>query len=269
MLTNIKRGSTLSNIGLWLLCLMLFTINIPLSAQIGPLIWEDNFDTLDPNVWVPDIGDGCNIGLCGWGNQELQSYQANNVYIEQVPGEPGNNALVLEARREQAGTRGFTSGKVTTQENLAIHYGLVEVRARVPDLDMGLWPAVWLLGTANLTWPAKGEIDMMEMGFSQSARDAQQATNSSVNTYVGANAFFSVPGGGVGNIASDVDYNQPYVAATPLNDRFITYRIYWEPTQLRFTVIDGTTEYDLYTNPLPLDPEGVHCAVYQAVFTCC
>ena len=257
MLTNIKRGSTLSNIGLWLLCLMLFTINIPLSAQIGPLIWEDNFDTLDPNVWVPDIGDGCNIGLCGWGNQELQSYQANNVYIEQVPGEPGNNALVLEARREQAGTRGFTSGKVTTQENLAIHYGLVEVRARVPDLDMGLWPAVWLLGTANLTWPAKGEIDMMEMGFSQSSRDAQQATNSSVNTYVGANAFFSVPGGGVGNIASDVDYNQPYVAATPLNDRFITYRIYWEPTQLRFTVIDGTTEYDLYTNPLPLDPEGV------------
>lgn len=243
----------------WLLALLLF-IAIPSIAQVGPVIWEDNFNSLNTNIWVPDIGDGCDQGLCGWGNQELQSYQADNVYIGDVPGEAGNKALILEARNENAGSRAFTSGKVTTSGNLAIHYGLIEVRVRVPDLEQGLWPAAWLLGTANLAWPAKGEIDIMEMGFSQEGRNLQEEPNSTVNNYVGANAFFPIPGGGVGNIAYDVEYNQPYVASTPLNDRFVTYRIYWEPTQIRFTVVDGGTEYDLYTNPFPIDPEGVTAA---------
>jgi len=240
----------------WLTVFLLIFQN-QIFGQIGPVIWEDNFNSLNNSIWAPDIGDGCDIGLCGWGNQELQSYQSDNVYIADVPGEPGNKALVLEARNQTAGSRAFTSGKVTTQGNLAIHYGLVEVRLRVPNLDTGLWPAAWLLGTTNLTWPAKGEIDMMEMGFSQAARNEQQEPNSTVNNYVGANAFFSTEDGGVGNIAYDVDYNQPYVSSTPINDRFLTYRIYWEPTQIRFTVIDGGTEHDLYTNPLPIDPEGV------------
>ncbi|GAA5043330.1 hypothetical protein GCM10011506_46660 [Marivirga lumbricoides] len=243
---------------LWLLCLFFFVGTS--YGQIGPVIWEDNFNSLNNNIWVPDIGDGCDKGLCGWGNQELQSYQSENVYIADVPGEAGNKALVLEARNQTAGSRAFTSGKVTTEGNLAIHYGLIEVRIRVPDLEQGLWPAAWLLGTSNLAWPAKGEIDMMEMGFSQEGRNQQQEPNSTVNNYVGANAFFPVPGGGVGNIAYDVDYNQPYVASTPLNDRFVTYRIYWEPSQIRFTVVDGGNEYDLYTNPFPIDPEGVTAA---------
>ncbi|PTB97369.1 hypothetical protein C9994_03280 [Marivirga lumbricoides] len=243
---------------LWLLCLFFFVGTS--YGQVGQVIWEDNFNSLNNNIWVPDIGDGCDQGLCGWGNQELQSYQSENVYIADVPGEAGNKALVLEARNQTAGSRAFTSGKVTTEGNLAIHYGLIEVRIRVPDLEQGLWPAAWLLGTSNLAWPAKGEIDMMEMGFSQEGRNQQQEPNSTVNNYVGANAFFPVPGGGVGNIAYDVDYNQPYVASTPLNDRFVTYRIYWEPSQIRFTVVDGGNEYDLYTNPFPIDPEGVTAA---------
>ncbi len=244
-----------------LVILGVIQINLTLvQAQVGSVLWEDNFNTLNNEVWVPDIGDGCDQGLCGWGNQELQSYQADNVYIGDVPGEAGNKALILEARNESAGSRAFTSGKVTTSGNLAIHYGLIEVRVRVPDLQQGLWPAAWLLGTSNLAWPAKGEIDIMEMGFSQEGRNQQLEPNSTTNNYVGANAFFPIPGGGAGNIAFDVDYNQPYVASTPLNDRFVTYRIYWEPTQIRFTVIDGGAEYELYTDPLPIDPEGVTAA---------
>ena len=69
-------------------------------SQIGPVIWEDNFNTFNTAQWTKDIGDGCNIGLCGWGNQELQSYEANNVYIGDVPGEAGNKALVLEAKNQ-------------------------------------------------------------------------------------------------------------------------------------------------------------------------
>ncbi|WP_445457052.1 family 16 glycosylhydrolase [Flavobacterium sp. HNIBRBA15423] len=237
-----------------------------LNAQIGPVIWEDNFNTFNNQLWTKDIGDGCNIGLCGWGNQELQSYEANNVYVADIPSEAGNKALVLEAKNEVSGSRGFTSGKINSDNKVAIHYGMIEVRVRVPNLTQGLWPAVWMLGTANLTWPTKGEIDMMEMGFSQAARDIQGETSSTTNNYVGANAFFPTPGGGVGNIAYDVNYNKPYVATTPLNDRFVKYRIYWEPTQIRFTVVDGNTEYDLYENPFPIDVNNPNTTPFTKPF---
>ena len=39
-----------------------------LSAQVGQILWEDNFDSLDGTIWSADIGDGC-PDLCGWGNQ--------------------------------------------------------------------------------------------------------------------------------------------------------------------------------------------------------
>ena len=69
-------------------------------ADVGKLLWEDNFNNLNPDVWHVDVGDGCDQGLCGWGNKELQWYGENNTYIADVPGEMGNKALVLEARNE-------------------------------------------------------------------------------------------------------------------------------------------------------------------------
>jgi beta-glucanase (GH16 family) len=162
------------------------------SAQIGPVLWEENFDTLDLNRWTVDVGDGCAQGLCGWGNQELQSYGETNVGIEAVPGEAGNFALVLEARDEVVGGSAFTSGKIQSQNKVAVQYGLVETRVRVPNVDTGLWPATWLLGTSTATWPAKGEIDMMEMGHAWAARDRQGYGSTPLNNYVGSNLIFYV-----------------------------------------------------------------------------
>ena len=225
-------------------------------GQIGPLLWADEFNNLDDGVWNRIQGDGCGIGLCGWGNAELQSYEPGNLSIAPVPGESGNSALVLEARRENSGSRAFTSGKVDSEGKLSVQYGLIEIRMRVPDLDTGLWPAAWLLGTANLTWPAKGEIDMMEMGHSAAAKEREGYAGVSSNRFVGANAIFPADDGSAASIAYDVNYSTPYVAATSMADRFVTYRLYWEPSQMRYTVIDNGQEYDLYTNPLPLDPDG-------------
>ncbi len=239
---------------LLLFCMLNSTITI---AQIGNVIWEDNFDTLNTDIWNPNEGDGCDIGLCGWGNAELQSYSANNVSIEAVPGEAGNNALVLEARRENIGSRAFSSGKVDSENNLSIQYGLIEVRMMAPTIETGLWPAAWLLGTANLTWPSKGEIDMMEMGHAAAERERLGFPNSDVNSYVGANAIFANEDGSVGSIAYDAGYNRPYLADTPLSNRFVTYRLYWEPTQMRYTIVDNGVEHDLYAAPLPIDPNGV------------
>jgi hypothetical protein len=66
-----------------LLCLALATVVAPASAQVGNLIWEESFDSLDN--WIIESGNGS----WGWGNGELQYYSADNVAIAEVPGEPG------------------------------------------------------------------------------------------------------------------------------------------------------------------------------------
>ena len=53
--------------------LCLFSFANPIRAQVGNLLWQENFDSLNQDLWTIDIGNGCDQGLCGWGNQELQS----------------------------------------------------------------------------------------------------------------------------------------------------------------------------------------------------
>ena len=57
------------------------------TAQLGEVIWEENFDNL--NNWLIETGNGS----WGWGNGELQYYSEENVSISEIPGEPGNNGL--------------------------------------------------------------------------------------------------------------------------------------------------------------------------------
>ena len=262
-----RFGLTMKKVAI-LLLFFLFTIN----AQDRDIIWEENFNNLDS--WMKVTGNGS----WGWGNGELEFYQEENVEITDVPGEPGNNALHITAREESGpgiidqwgNPLSYTSGKVTTKAKIAIKYGVIETRVRVPDLNLGGWPAVWLLGTANYNWPRGGELDMMEMGSRQVFRDLHDehnggngADNSTVNQVVGANAIFysddAVTPENPSGAASiswdpDDDYCRPYYNYDiPLNDRFVIYRMYWDDESIRFTVIDDSVEHDLYTNPFPID----------------
>ena len=230
--------------------------------EIGNVIWEDNFESLNPDYWNIDIGDGCEEDLCGWGNQELQSYQEDNVYIEEIDSEPGNYALVLEAKKEAVGNSEFTSGKVTTENKVAIKYGVVEVRMKAPDVSNGLWPAAWLLGINHreVGWPYCGEIDMMEMGHAASEQQAE-GFSGSANNFVRANLLWYASGACdienptcAASIAFDKYYTTPYTPSSALNNRFVTYRMYWNESQIRLTVVDGNNEHDLYTNPFPIGP---------------
>ena len=49
------------------------------------LVWSDEFDgeNIDESKWSFDIGDGCDRGICGWGNRELQYYtdDPENAYV--------------------------------------------------------------------------------------------------------------------------------------------------------------------------------------------
>lgn len=60
------------------------------------LVWSDEFNgtTLDFNNWEVQTGDGCAEGICGWDNNELQSYQADNLTV-------ANGTLTITAKNNE------------------------------------------------------------------------------------------------------------------------------------------------------------------------
>jgi beta-glucanase (GH16 family) len=121
------------------------------------LIWSDEFNidgAPDSNKWIYDIGKGEN----GWGNNEAQYYTQDkkNIHIE-------DGLLKIIAIKEDYKGGSFTSSRIKTQGKFDFKYGIIEVRARVPE-GKGTWPAAWMLGS-NITtvgWPQCGEIDIVE-----------------------------------------------------------------------------------------------------------
>ena len=122
------------------------------------VVWQEEFDGsgLNSSLWTHETGNGCTEGICGWGNNELESYtdDVENARLE-------NGKLIITAI-DQAGS--YTSARIKTQEKVELQYGRIDVRARLPR-GQGIWPAIWMLGE-NITtvgWPACGEIDIMEL----------------------------------------------------------------------------------------------------------
>ena len=127
------------------------------------LVWSDEFDgpagaPPDPANWTYDLGTGC-PGLCGWGNDELQTYtdRPENVSMD------GEGHLVITARRETLDDRDYTSARIRTEGLFTQQYGRFEARIKLPR-GQGLWPAFWMLGDdiRSVGWPRCGEIDIME-----------------------------------------------------------------------------------------------------------
>lgn len=94
----------------------------------------------------------------GWFNHEAQYYALRNATV-------ASGMLTIEARVERAsaapdyGNQAYTSAKLVSRRAFA--YGFYEVKARLP-CARGTWPAIWLLPSSG-SWPAAGEIDVMEM----------------------------------------------------------------------------------------------------------
>lgn len=203
------------------LAIILFIIfaTSPLTGQT--LVWEENFDgtTINPETWTFDFGDGCERGICGWGNQELQYYTSRpeNARIE-------DGSLVIEARRENFGGKEFTSARLKTIGRVQLKYGTLEARIKMPDLENGLWPAFWLLGATG-NWPASGEIDIMEMG------NASGIQQNLVNRRVGAAAHWE-------NNDSYAGYGEYYDVPADLNNDYHLYKMTWDSQFIRAYVDD-------------------------------
>jgi beta-glucanase (GH16 family) len=128
--------------------------------QSRKLVWADEFDqpgAPNPSKWDYDLGDGC-PDVCGWGNNEAQFYTSDpkNVRVE-------NGHLILEARKEQTGTKEYSSARIISKSKGDWRYGRIAVRAKLPRWR-GTWPAIWMLSTEWKYggWPVSGEIDIME-----------------------------------------------------------------------------------------------------------
>jgi len=125
----------------------------PTSYPGYQLAWSDEFDQtdLDTTTWNFDIGGG------GWGNNELQYYNQDNVAVDR-------GHLVITAKRENQGGRDYTSSRINTEGTVEFGFGRVDIRAALPR-GQGIWPALWALGAdfRDVGWPYCGELDIMEM----------------------------------------------------------------------------------------------------------
>lgn len=233
--------------GAILAAMVLFVLTGTTSAQT--VIWSEEFDSptaLENSVWSYDIGDGCDIGICGWGNAEFQQYTNDpaNVRVE-------DGHLVITALRHAGANPNddtFTSGRIKTQGKLTLRYGTVEARIQLPDLADGLWPAFWTLGNniSTVSWPACGEIDIFEMGSSGAIAE------NVINRRVASTAHWSD--------ANDnyAGYGLSYTSPTDLDGSFHIYRMEWTPSYIR-TFIDGIVIWTIgISNPANFGGEEFH-----------
>lgn len=237
------------------------------SPAIGQLLWSEEFNgpSLDASRWTATDGNGCQINLCGYGNQELEYYSPNNVSIADVPFEPGTRALAIRAQNQTVGSNVFTSGKIDTHNKVQVQYGMIEIRMSTPNIATGLWPAAWMLGTSPQTWPRNGEIDIMEMGHKTSVRAA--AGSPSANNFVGSNVITwqqaaCVPGNESCAASTAWQTKNWYVPTTSLANRFVTYRLYWTESEMRFTTVDNGVERNMYDAPLPVNSTALQAPFY-------
>ncbi len=195
-------------------------------AQCPNVVWEDEFtgSSLDLAKWNYQTGDGCAEGICGWGNNELQSYQEANVSVS-------NGTLKITARKERIRGSKYTSGRINTKGKADFTYGRFEALIKLPAGD-GLWPAFWMLSTQEPygSWPQSGEIDIME--FVAAKQDEVLGTIHYGDLYP--------------NNQSQGDTYRLSQGVFP--DGFHEFAIEWEPDEIRWFV-DGV----LYATKKPED----------------
>ncbi|WP_422103958.1 family 16 glycosylhydrolase [Winogradskyella sp.] len=197
------------------------------------LVWSDEFDSsvqaaVDDTKWYHQTF-GPNGGQ--WFNGEEQHYtdRLDNSFVE-------NGFLNVVAKSETLTQDGVTLNYTSARLNskFAFTYGRVDVRAKLPAGD-GTWPAIWTLGKnvnetgaywqtqgfGTTTWPACGELDIMEHGLG--------ATNH-VSCAIHTPSSF-------GNTIN----TQSFTLSDVAND-FHIYSMNWSPNQITF-MIDGVGYY--------------------------
>ncbi len=202
------------------------------------LVWYDQFDAgvLDSTIW--NLEDNAR----GGGNYEMQYYAPKNISFEEDS--TGVKCLVLNAIKENYKNRPATSARLNTNNKLAVQYGVIEARIKVPHTADGLWPAFWMLGANNapnmgnddsfeaavradsasgfVVWPKCGEIDILEMGH------ADGIANGIQDRYFNGACHW----GEEVNNGAYPNHVMNYTADETLQDDFHLYSLVWTPDSI-------------------------------------
>ena len=120
------------------------------------LVWQDEFEgtsnQLNAADWTHEVQNS------GWVNHELQNYVNHKTPEGQLVTEVKNGTLRITARKENGK---IYSGRVYAKVKQGWTYGYIEASIKLPK-GKGTWPAFWMMPVNFRSWPADGEIDIME-----------------------------------------------------------------------------------------------------------
>jgi beta-glucanase (GH16 family) len=202
-----------------------------IDVEYTDLVWADEFETdgaINSTNWfhqtqLPAGGS--------WFNGEEQHY-TNRIENSFVNSDNLNIVAIKENFTDQGETKQYTSARLNSK--FAFTYGRVDVRAKLPSGN-GTWPAIWTLGKninesgaywqtqgfGTTSWPACGEIDIMEHGLG-----VVNHTSSALHTPSSSG-------------------NTQNVASQEISDVAANWHIYsmnWSPNQITF-LVDGVGYY--------------------------
>lgn len=209
------------------------TITIPTTGFTSPtsypnmtLAWEDDFDgaVLNSAHWTHETGTGSN----GWGNNELQYYRSENTTLQ-------DGHLIITAKEESFSGSNYTSSRIISKDKQEFRYGRVDIRAALPQ-GKGMWPALWMLG-ANIdqvSWPACGEIDIME-----------KVGGSGIENEIHGTVHWQ-------NAGNHANFGRSTNLSTNTANQFHVYSIEWTSTAIRW-MVDGVEYNVIDTTPGELD----------------
>ncbi|MBL7851256.1 MAG: family 16 glycosylhydrolase [Cyclobacteriaceae bacterium] len=210
----------------------LFDDVVQTSNYVGPvtgdynLVWSDEFEGTgapEDDYWFRQTQVPTPTG---WFGGELQHYTNRDVNSFVA-----NGYLNIVAKKENFTDQGLTKQYTSTRLNskYAFKYGRVDVRAKMPS-GAGTFPAIWMLGKninepgayfasefGTTTWPATGEIDIMEhWGNNPNIVHQSIHTPSSFGATVNTNT----------------------TAISQVSTTFHVYSIIWDANQIQFLIDD-------------------------------
>lgn len=240
--------------------LIIFSLFISFAFCVETLVFSDDFNQFSLSKWKHELtlGGGGNWEFEYYGNNRSNSYVKNGVlylkptllsdtigeasvksgYTLDIWGSDPASLCTANGFYGCSRTSGanylnpIQSARLRTAESFSFKYGRVEARAKLPKGDW-LWPAIWLLPRhqAYGTWPASGEIDIMESrgNLNYPLEDGGGVSSMSSTLHWGPDFFLN-------RFAKT--HKQYDLPSGTFNDDFHVFGLFWNETTL-YTYIDN------------------------------